>query len=480
MHDVGGVLTRALAATTTTEVFVLDAAHTLVYHGAINDQYGFGYSREAPQKNYLRAALEAMLSGKTPDIAVTSAPGCALDFSDWCCHHEPRALTYYHQISRIMQANCVECHRQGGTAPFSLETYDDVIENAGRIKQQVARGTMPPWFAAKLPGQIESPWANDRSLPARDQVELMEWLDSDRPPGNPFDASAAMTYDSRWTIGEPDVVLQLPEPVFVKAEGVMPYQIRTIQTSFPEDRWVQAYEVMPTARSVLHHVIVSLEGSTMDADSPPESGATGFWANYVPGFSHRVYPEGFARRLPAGAKLKFQIHYTPNGHATNDQLKLGLIFSKKPPRYEIHTLGIPQVKLDIPAGAPHHIETAEYHVTRDMGVTGYQAHTHLRGVAFRYDLIKTNGEMETLLDQPKFDFNWQIQYDYLSPRLIPPGSIIRATAIYDNSADNPANPDPTREVKWGPQTRDEMMIGYVEYFRPPSSGEAAVDWKIKL
>jgi hypothetical protein len=246
----------------------------------------------------------------------------------------------------------------------------------------------------------------------------------------------------------------------------MPYQTRTIQTSFPEDRWVQAYEIMPTARGVVHHVIVSIDGTEADEDSITESGATGFWAVYVPGYSYRVYPKGFARKLPACAKVNFQIHYTPNGQATNDQLKLGLIFSKPAPQYEIHTLGIPQLKLDIPPRVHRHVETAYYHVTRDMEVTGYQGHTHLRGIAFRYDLIRTNGETETLLAMPNYDFNWQLQYDYMTPKFIPAGSTIRVMATYDNSADNPANPDPDQEVKWGLQTRDEMMVGYVEYYRP--------------
>jgi len=466
IHEVAGRLIKALRATTTTEAFLLDPARTLVYRGAINDQYGLGYGKELPEKTYLRDALDSLLSGRVPDVSATTAPGCALNVPADSVVVTNTALTYDDQISRIFQANCVECHHEGGIGPFSLETYQDVLDHAGRIKQQVARGTMPPWFAAKLSGCTESPWANDRSLSERDQTGLLAWLNSDRPQGDPADAPVARSFPSEWNIGKPDVVLQLPEPISVKAEGLMPYQYRTIQTSFPEDRWVQACEIMPTARGVVHHVIVSIDGQGTDENSADESGATGFWAVYVPGYSYEIYPKGYARKLPAGAKLKFQIHYTPNGHATNDQLKIGLVFSKQAPQYEIHTLGIPQLKLDIPPGVHRHVETACYHVTRDMEVTGYQAHTHLRGIAFRYDLIKANGAQETLMDLPKYDFNWQLLYDYVTPKFIPAGSTIRAMAVYDNSKDNPANPDPSREVKWGPQTRDEMMIGYVEYFWP--------------
>ena len=468
VHDAMGRLIPALGATTTTEAFLLDPARTLVYRGAINDQYGLGYAKELPEKTYLRDALDALLSGRVPDVAATTAPGCALDVPADSATNTALTtpLTYNDQISRIFQANCVACHHEGGIGPFSLETYQEVLDHAGRIQQQVARGTMPPWFAAKLPGRSESPWANDRSLSERDRADLLAWLNSDRPQGDPADAPVARSLPDECNIGQPDVVLQLPEPIPVKAEGLMPYQIRTIQTSFPEDQWVQAYEIMPTARGVVHHVIVSIDGQGTNETPLAESGATGFWAVYVPGYSYEIYPRGYARKLPAGAKLNFQIHYTPNGQATNDQLKLGLVFAKQAPQYEIHTLGIPQLKLDIPPGVHRHVETASYHVTRDMAVTGYQAHTHLRGIAFRYDLITTNGETETLLDLPRYDFNWQLLYRYVTPKLIPAGSTIRATAVYDNSADNPANPDPSREVKWGLQTRDEMMIGYVEYFWP--------------
>ena len=325
---------------------------------------------------------------------------------------------------------------------------------------------MPPWFAAKQPDQTESPWINDRSLSEQDKTNLLAWLNSNRPEGKPIDAPVARQFPSKWNIGKPDVVLQLAEPIKVKAEGSMPYQFATIQTSFHEDRWIQAYEIMPTARAVVHHVVVSLQKDGADTNLLSESGVTGYWADYVPGDTYMVYPQGYARKLPADAKLNFQIHYTPNGQATQDQLKIGLVFSKQPPQYEIHMLGIPQLKLNIPPGVHRHVETAEYLVPEDINVLGYKAHTHLRGKAFRYELVKPDGETETLLDIPKFDFNWQLQYDYVQPKFIPAGSTIRVLAVYDNSADNPANPDPTKTVKWGPQTYDEMLIGYVEYYRP--------------
>ena len=468
--DTAQTVQRTLAATTSTEVFVLDAARTLVYRGAINDQYGLGYSKDAPTKNFLRDALDAVLHDGAPAIAATSAPGCALDVPA-----APKTtsthLTYSHDISRILQSNCVTCHHQDGIAPFSLETYADVIEHAGMIKKQVDRGAMPPWFAAKS-GPQDHTWLNDRSLSDSDKTDLLAWLNSDRPTGNAADAPLPRHFTEEWLIGKPDVVYQIPRPVQVKAEGIMPYQTQTVETEFTEDRWVRGYEIQPTARAVVHHVIVRIhpKGTTLKEAG---DGADGFYAAYVPGNSFRLLPEGFAKRLPAGSKISFQIHYTPNGHATQDQLKIGFVFAPQPPQYEVHVASLAKPSLNIPPGEANHIEVAETPLPSNMMFMSFMPHMHVRGKAFKYELITPDGKTETLLDIPRYDFNWQIQYQYSQPKFIPAGSTVRITAAYDNSTGNPANPDPTKTVRWGQQTYDEMMIGYVEHFTPVAASKVA-------
>ncbi len=467
----GAPFAQALGATTTTEVFVLDAARTLIYRGAVNDQYGLGYSKDAPTKNYLRDALDAVLRGTTPAVAATTAPGCALDLPSAPIVAAP-APTYHREISRIVQAHCLECHRNGGIAPFSLETSADLLEHAGMIKKQLERGAMPPWFASSEQSGAHAIFANDRSLPEPDKAALLAWLKSDRPTGDPADAPRARTFPAGWSIGQPDAVFQLPQPVAVKAEGTMPYQWQIVETSFPEDRWVQAYEIQPTAREVVHHVIVKVHDRAAKLQNRDE-GADGFFAAYVPGNCARVLPDGFAKRLPAGAKISFQIHYTPNGRATQDQLKIGFIFAKEPPKYEVHVAAVAQPRLNIPPGEANHIEIKEQKVPFNMNVTAYMAHMHVRGKAFKYELITPDGQTETLLDIPRYDFNWQLQYNYAQPKFIPRGSTVRITAVFDNSAGNPANPDPSKTVRWGPQTYDEMMIGYVEHYTPLAVAKVA-------
>jgi peroxiredoxin len=461
VHDRDGKFTAGLGAETTTEIFVLDAARTLVFRGAVDDQFGFGYSLDAPRHNFLTDALTAMLAGEMPLVAATDAPGCVLNIKPATALAQK--VTYHNRISRVVQNNCLECHRDGGVGPFSLAKYEDVTSHAAMMRRQVERGLMPPWFAGPNETNAVSHWANDRSLSPADKQDLLTWLVSDKPLGNPTDAPLPIAFTSEWTIGKPDAVFQLPDPVAIKAQGTMPYQFVTVETSYPEDRWVNAYEIIPTAREVVHHVIVMVH--TGRPEKPDEGdGSEGYWAAYVPGNASRIMPAGFGKKLPAGATISFQIHYTPNGKATQDQLKLGVKFAKEPPRYAVHVLALPKPNINIPAGAAHHVEVAEKRVPADLNLTALMAHTHVRGKAFKFELAGRDGQSETLLDIPKYDFNWQLRYEYAQTKRIPAGSLVKITAVYDNSADNPANPDPTKNVRWGNQTYDEMMIGYFECY----------------
>ncbi len=463
VSDADGKLAQLVSATTTTEVFLLDASRTLVYRGALNDQYGLGYTKDKPAHHYLRAAVATMLRGEPAAVAATSAPGCALDLPTQKAVART-SVTYHRDIARILQANCVECHHSGGVGPFALDSYDTVIEHAGMIRKQVERGAMPPWFAAALEGQTHSPWANDRALSARDRADLLTWLASERPTGDLADAPKPRSFPSEWSIGKPDVIISAARPVSIKAEGTMPYQHVTVATTFPEDRWVRGYEILPTAREVVHHVIVSVHEKGSAIKRGGDEGAEGYWAAYVPGNTKQVYPEGFARKLPAGATVSFQTHYTPNGKAVEDTMRMGLLFAKEPPKYAVHTSALPNPRLNIPAGAANHIETAQRKLPTDMNVMAWMAHMHVRGKAFKFEATLPDGQTQTLLDIPHYDFNWQLRYDYAMPHFLPRGTTLKITAVFDNSSANPANPDPTKNVRWGQQTFDEMMIGYMEHY----------------
>jgi peroxiredoxin/primosomal replication protein N len=469
VHDADSQLTAILGATTSTEVFVVDKARTLVYRGAVDDQYGFGYTLPAPRRTYLVDALEAVLARQSPRIAATSAPGCEIDLEIGSQNSDRPEITYHNRISRIIQRHCLECHRPEGPAPFSLATYEELQDYAAMVRNVVERRVMPPWFAAPHDNETQSGvlWANDRSLSDVDRSDLLKWLKNGTPLGDPSDAPVPRQFTDGWTIGTPDAVFEFAEPVEVQASGQMPYQNIVIDTNLDQDRWVQAIEIQPGVPAVVHHVLVFVlppqQGSSARERRQARENNIDYWGIYVPGNGAQIYPEGYARRLIRGARLRFQMHYTPNGIATKDRTKIGLVFADQKPRHEVKTASIVDFRFQIPPGADNHLVTASLRVPTDVQILGFLPHHHLRGKASRYELITPTGQTELLLDVPRYDFNWQLFYEYAAPRLIARGSTLRFTAWYDNSADNPANPDPTIPVGWGEQTDDEMHIGYVEY-----------------
>lgn len=464
VNDTDRSVAYTLHASSTTEALLIDPSRTLVYRGAIDDQFGLGYHLDAPRNHYLLDAVDALLAGQQSRVAATEAPGCELELpSDKI--GSAGSITYHRDVSRIIQRHCIECHRPKGIAPFSLESIEAVVDRAKTIQRVVEQGHMPPWFAAPVPPGSENPWANDRSLAARDKADLLTWLRSnDRPLGDFAEAPAPLSFPEQWTIPIPDLILQLPSAFEVKAQGTMPYQYAYVETGLTEEKWVEAFEIIPTERDVVHHVIVQIIEKGSDVKKVGD-GSGSFWAAYVPGNGVRIFPAGFGRRLPAGAKLAFQIHYAPNGRAVREQMRIGLVFAKKRPSVGIESIGIAKRDLNIPPHAANHIETREQIAPFDFYITSFMPHMHLRGKAFKYEVVFKDGREETLLNIPHYDFNWQLSYDLKQPRLIPKGSRVRVSAVFDNSVENKANPDPSQVVKWGPQTYDEMMIGYLETFR---------------
>jgi peroxiredoxin len=482
VHDKELTLAAALQAASTTEVFVLDPSGTIIYRGAVDDQYGLGYAHDAPRNEWLRDALKATFAGQRPRITATTAPGCVIALPD---KEAPvtAAVTWHGRVSRILQANCQECHRTGGIAPFPLETMEDAVSHAGMIKKAVNKGLMPPWFAEPQAGVLHSPFANDRSLTSADKADLIAWLEGGYPAGDPADAPLPRQWpDAAWAIGKPDAIWELPREVSVKATGKMGYVNLQVPTGLTEDRWVQCIEVLPTARGHVHHVLVFAMQPDKDGKLRVRDG-NNFFAAYVPGSNLMQYPAGYAKRLPAGTVLHFQLHYTPTGTATTDRTRLGVIFAKEPPRYEVNVAAAGNHRILIPAGAANHTEKGVLPVTFHAQILSLMPHMHVRGKSFRYELVMPDNSRRTLLDVPRYDFNWQLLYRLAEPLKAPAGSRIEATAVFDNSTGNPANPDPTKVVRWGEQTDDEMLLGYVEYVNPaenPSLASTSVTEPLRL
>ena len=458
--DANRAIVTALGAQTTTDVFVLDAARTLVYRGPVDDQYGLGYQMDHPRREYLRDALGAVLAGGKPRVEAVWAPGCLLGLKEPA--PSKSAPTWNGRVERIIQRNCQQCHREGENGPFPLMTLADAKANSETIALMVGKGAMPPWFGDGKSG----PFANDSSLSARDKADVLAWIKARCPAGDAKDAPLPVLWEKGWKIGKPDLVVLSTKPVAVAAEGTMRYQFVVAYPNVEESKWIAAMEVLPTAPQVVHHVLVFIRYPKDDPRySPPDpgEGLQGFFAAMVPGQGVMEFPDGTAKALPKGASLVFQIHYQPNGTATTDQPRIAFRWAKKPPEREVRTSGIFDVRFKIPPGVQNHAVSAEWTFDEDAEVLSFMPHTHLRGTAFRYELLRADGRRETVLDVPNYDFNWQLRYCLRDPLVVKKGDKLIATGWYDNSAGNPANPDPTRTVRFGEQTTDEMMIGYFDW-----------------
>jgi hypothetical protein len=459
--DPGTGLASALHAKTTTEVFLLDSSRKLLYRGAIDDQYGLDYEHDQPRHEYLRDAIEATLAGKPVAVNTTAAPGCELPRNEGLAHS---SATFHKEVVRLIQQNCQQCHRPKGGGPFSLLSYEDVLRKKNVIKRVIQTRVMPPWFADDSVGRK---WENDRRLSDNQVSTIVNWIDAGCPEGNKADAPPQREWSEEWHIGKPDAIVQIPKPVKIPAEGTMPYQYIIAKTDFPEDRWVQAVELLPTNPAVVHHsqAFLILPDGTDTAGRGPEIGgrAVCYFAAMVPGDTNQIYPPGCAKLLPKGSSFNFEIHYTPNGKATEDQIRLGLIFAKEKPKQIVNSFDIRNTKLRIPPGAENYTASAELAFEKPTRLLAFQPHMHLRGKSFLFELILPDGKTEPVLSVPKYDFRWQLSYRLKEPLEIPPGSKLKVTGVYDNSANNPGNPDPTKTVLFGGETTDEMLVGFGEW-----------------
>ena len=462
--DRDGALAERVGAKTTTAVAVLDGNRRVRYRGAVDDQYGIGGRKAEPGKRFLVDAIEAVLAAKTVSTERTEAPGCAITFATPAT--PSTALSWNKDVSSILRGRCAICHRPGRIGPFALETFDDARSRTAMIKQVVSEGRMPPWHADAPRGRFE----NDSRLEDAEKTTLLSWIDGGAPEGDAKDAPpppAPPTSDDAWAMGKPDVVLSFTAPIHVPADGVVPYKYVEVPTDFPEDRWVRATEVKAGAPTVVHHVLVAAVGKDRRKRGVAFNPIDGFFSAMVPGSRPVLYPDGYAKKLPKGSVLLFQMHYTPNGIAVDDRTKIGLLFAKEEPKHEVFTAGAFNPGLRIPPGAADWEVMGMLPVPFDAKILTYMPHMHLRGTAFRYEIVRLGKPAELILSVPRYDFNWQTPYRLKEPQAVPKGSFLRAVGTYDNSEKNPYNPDPKAEVTWGDQTWDEMLIGYVDYVREP-------------
>jgi peroxiredoxin/mono/diheme cytochrome c family protein len=510
LKDVNNVLADQLGVQRTTEVLVLDAERKIRYRGRVDDQYNVGISRTKSTQNDLAEALDELLAGKPVSKPLTAVAGCFIGR----VHKAAAAgtVTFAKDVARIFNKHCVECHHPGEIGPFSLTSYDEAVGWADTIGEVVREGRMPPWHADPKYGHF----ANDSRLSGDEKRTIADWIEAGTPEGDPKDLPAAPIFAEGWRIPKPDVVLTVPKPYKVKASGTIDYQFFVIETGFTEDKWIQAAEVKPSCRAVVHHVLVFVQppseplvlgpgafnpqgGGGVRGGAPGGGGARGAspvggprgggpggggprgggprtrggngdggfiskWLTAtVPGARPTMLAEGTAKRVPAGSRLVLQVHYTATGAPQEDQCAIGLVFADpKTVRKEVVTDMVVNGRLEIPPGDANYKVEAERVLEQDEEVMVMMPHTHVRGSAFKYEALYPDGKKEVLLDVPHYDFSWQNNYVLAEPKLLPKGTTLHCEARYNNSASNLANPDPTQTVRWGEQTWEEMMIGYYD------------------
>lgn len=422
-------------------------------------------------------------------------------------------VTYTHDVAPILFEHCTKCHHPDDVAPMSLLSYRETRPWAKSIRAAVIQRKMPPWHADPHYGDF----SNDARLTDAQIETIKTWVDAGAPEGDRKDMPAAPRYAEGWRLGPPDAIVQIPEDYVVKAGAEDQYVFMNVPTHFDHDVWVQALELRPGNRRVVHHAHVYLHEPAKgelgviirkpsEDDKDPNNGPGftfrqagleharpnapvaddgcagpngGLWpgekedemssmlSSFLPGKDPDRFPDGYARKIPAGSTIQFQIHYhaLPNEDQT-DRTSVGIYFSKEPPRQALRRIDIHNQMFRIPAGDPNHRVTACYTFPKAVELMSYTAHMHLRGKDMRFDAVHPDGRRETLFSVPRYDFNWQTEYKLRKPVYLEKGTRMEITAHFDNSANNPANPDPTKVIRWGEPSYEEMMDGWFEFILP--------------
>lgn len=444
---------ESLKLTRTAEVLILDPkSWEVVYRGPVNDRVDFERQLDAPRSSYLRDALNAFLAGASMAEHTVDTKGCLINFP--AREEDHKDISYSETIAPILRENCVTCHQEGGIGSWAMSQYVMIQGFAPMIREVLRTGRMPPWHADPHVGE----WANERSLSVEQRRTLVHWIEAGAPRGEGPDPllEPPPAVVSEHRLGEPDLVLELA-PYDVPATGVVDYQYPYVANPLERDVWIKAMVVEPGAVEVVHHALV---GTSADVSSDNnERIFDNYLGAYAPGSQDNLLPEGTGVFVPKGGYFSAQMHYTPYGRAVTDQTRLLLYFHDEPPRTFLRHGVVLNPLIRIPAGAKAHEETAYYEFERDALLYAVLPHSHYRGKSSTFWLENPQGERELILSVPNYDFNWQRAYEFVEPRRLAAGTRLVHSTVYDNSAQNPGNPDPTRVVPWGQQSQDEMLYG---------------------
>lgn len=417
-------------------------------------------------------------------------------------------VTYSRDVAPILFQKCTGCHHPNDLAPMSLLDYKSARPWAKAIREAIVVKKMPPWFADPAIGHF----SNDPSLNESEKHTIIEWVDQGAKEGDPSDLPPTPSYADGWRIGKPDAVIQMAQEYQLKTTLRDEYMYFTVPTNFSQGHWVQAVELRPGNRKVVHHAHVSIvapkeskpasdvrKGPSfadylfhtsdglrhMKVDSPVVNDACayagpeinglriageGALASYLPGMPPDSYPEDAAKWIPAGAEIRFQIHYhneSTSKEPVTDRTSVGFIFSPAPPRHPLRRLDVDNDFFAISPGEGSQEVRQCATFDSDSLLLSLTPHMHFLGKDARFDIQRPGQPSETLLFVPRYDFNWQLKYKLQDPVFVPKGSRLIITFHYDNSPNNPSDPNPRRTVRWGEPSEEEMMSGWIDYIEAP-------------
>lgn len=481
LPDRSRAVVGALSARTTAEVFVIDTSRTLVFRGAVDDQFGVGTALEQPTRNFLREALEATLATKPPAIAATSAPGCLIDIAEPRASTEAPDITYYGRIAEILDSSCTDCHRSGGPGPFSLTSPTLIDGRAAMIEAVVRDGLMPPSHGVAS-GSDKSPrWRRRHELPARDRDDLLTWIARGRPLGDPSLAPTPKPRPQGWAIGLPDLILMTPGIVVAPTEPLRHARF-SVPTRIEGDQWITALEFKPVKPGTIHHALAWLLPPGTPPPAPDEFPQADFLGVYSPGSELIAYEPGVARRFPAGSTLLVDVYARPMATSGRMGASLRIGFRTTPivaggaqttsqPTHELRSFTLQASPFTIPPNTPDFQLVVARTLAEPCTIVAITPYMRSRGRAATVEATtppESSGAAEslTLFSGSRYDFRWTSRYEFFEPPVLPAGTRLTARGRHDNSRANVANPDPAATVQRGAEPADEALAVFVETLVP--------------
>ena len=469
LHDETQLIGESLDLVRTAEVLVIDPkTWEIAYRGPLNDRLVYERQKQKASQHFAADAIRAVTQGKSVAVAQRDTMGCLINFAAANTDHSQ--ISYSETIAPILQEKCVVCHTEGGLGPWAMSEYAMVRGFAPMIREVIRTKRMPPWHADPHIGVFK----DDKSLNIEQTQTLVHWIEAGAPRGKgPDPLAETKMAQVEWPLGEPDLILDMPQYT-IPASGVVEYKFPRVANPLDKGVWVKAATVIPGDREVVHHILAG----SIDAETSQARRDSGVFDNYLigyaPGNESHTFPQDTGVYIAPGGEFTFQLHYTPVGRETVDTSRIGLYFHDQQPENFFRQDVVINPTINIPANTARHQEVSYYQFDKPALIHDLVPHSHYRGVASKFEIWKADGSKEVILSVPNYDFNWQRTYEFVEPKRIEPGSRLVHTTWYDNSVDNPGNPDPNKNITWGLQSWDEMLYGAFSYTYVDETTEAPV------